>query len=402
MVNYIRTLSQDVLINKESKTCKGYTLFAPQFDKIAWLVDMEGNICHYWEMEHPPGVNYYLNNKGNLMWLGRGEEAIKELGGCASYLLEVDWEGNEVWRYDDPKLHHDFKLMENGNIMIMRFEPLEVSVQEKVKGGAPGTELPDGKMMGIQIQELTRDKEVVWEWSNWEHFDYDIHQECELCNRLSWGYTNSVDVFPNGDPVISCRELNKIIRISKKTGDIVWEIGPELDLGHQHDVDVLPNGNITLFDNGVHRVPRGHDTPDEIASFCTSRALEVDPEKPEIVWEYIDPTHMLFTNFCGSTQKLSNGNYFICESRTGTFYEITQEKEVVWKYVSPFTIPRPDIFGWTAAKLIFQAHRYGIDFEGFKGKDLDPDQYEWTINKKDKKEMDEEDMIRSRLTRAGY
>jgi len=402
MANYIRSLSQDVLINKESKTYKGYTLFAPQFGNIAWLIDMEGNVCHFWEMKDPPGVNYYLNKKGNLMWLGRGDEALKELGGCASYLIEVDWNGNEVWRYDDPRLHHDFKIMDNGNIMVLRFETLPPDIQKRIKGGAPDTELPDGSMMGIQIQEITREKKVVWEWSNWEHFDFERHQECGLCNRLSYGYTNSVDVFPNGDPVISVREMNKVMRISKQTGDIVWEIGPELDLGHQHDVDVLPNGNITLFDNGVHRVPRGHDTPDEIASFCTSRVLEIDPLKSEIVWEYTDPTHIMFTNFCGSTEKLPNGNYFICESRTGTFYEITPEKEVAWKYISPFVIPRPDIFGWTAAKLVFQAHRYSADFEGFKERDLDPDQYEWTISKKDQTEIDEEEITRNRLTRAGY
>jgi len=402
MVNYIRALSQDVIIHDQSKTNNDYTLFAPQFGNIAWLIDMEGNVCHYWEMEDPPGVNYYLLPSGNLMWMGRGPDASKELGGCASYIIEVDWDGKEIWKYFDPGLNHDFKILPNGNIMTLRFEKLPPDVQKKIKGGAPGTELPDGSMMGVQIQEITRDKKVIWEWNNWEHFDLNKHIECGLCNRLSYGYTNSLDVFPNGDPVISMRELNTVMRISKETGNIVWEIGPELDLGHQHDVDVLPNGNITLFDNGVHRVPRGHDTPDEIASFCTSRALEIDPEKPEIVWEYIDPTHMMFTNFCGSTQKLPNGNYFICESRTGTFYEITQDKEVVWKYISPFVIPRPDVFGWTAAKLIFQAHRYGKNFEGFKGKDLDPDQFEWIISKKDKIEIKEQEMIRSRLTRAGY
>jgi hypothetical protein len=402
MANYTRQMTKDVVIHDQTKVYKGYTLFAPQYGNIAWLIDMEGNICHYWEMENPPGVNYYLLPSGNLLWIGRGPESHEELGGCGSEVVEVDWDGNEVWRYDDPRVNHDVKVLDNGNMMILRFVDLPEDVQAKVKGGAPGTEPQDGKMQGVQIREINRAKETVWEWNNWEYFDYEIHQECELCNRLSWGYTNSIDVFPNGDPVISCRELNKIIRISKKTGEIVWEIGPELDLGHQHDVDVLPNGNITIFDNGVHRVPRGHDTADEIASFCTSRALEIDPVKNEIVWEYIDPLHIMFTNFCGSNQKLPNGNYFICESRTGTFYEITPEKEIVWKYVSPFVINRPAIFGWTLAKLIFQAHRYGEDYEGLKGKDLDPEKYEWVIQPKSQETIDEEANVKSRLAKAGY
>lgn len=402
MANYSRLMTKDVEIHNQCKVYKGYTLFAPQYGNIAWLIDMDGNVCHFWEMKNPPGVNYYLLPSGNLLWIGRGPDAHEELGGCGSELVEVDWDGKEVWRYDDPRINHDVKVLPNGNMMFLRFVDLPKDVQKKVKGGAPATEPKDGKMQGVQIREINRKKETVWEWNNWEHFEYDKHIECELCNRLSWGYANSIDTYPNGDPVISCRELNKIIRIEKKTGKILWEIGPELDLGHQHDVDVLPNGNITIFDNGLHRVPRGHDTPDEVGSFCASRALEIDPTVPKIVWEYIDPLHTMFTQFCGSNQKLPNGNYFICESIRGNFYEIAPDKEIVWKYTSPFVCLRPSIFGWTMAKLIFQAHRYGVDFEGFKGKDLDHDKFEWIIQRKSTATLTEEERMKSRLAKAGY
>ena len=110
MISYVRKLSEDVKIHNEEKVYKGYTLFAPHYGNIAWLIDMDGNIVHYWQMEHPPRIVAKLLPNGNLMWLGRGKKAIRELAGGASELIEVDWEGNEVWRLDDPKLHHDFEI----------------------------------------------------------------------------------------------------------------------------------------------------------------------------------------------------------------------------------------------------------------------------------------------------
>jgi len=34
-----------------------------------------------------------------------------------------------------------------------------------------------------------------------------------------------------------------------------------------------------------------------------------------------------------STQRLVNGNTFICESNTGRVFEVTKEGEIVWEYI---------------------------------------------------------------------
>jgi len=369
---------------------------------MAWLIDMRGNVVHYWEMKHPPGLNYKILKNGNLMWLGRGPNMIQGLNASADELIEVDFEGNEIWRYDDPALHHDFEVLDNGNILIMRHVALAEDLQKRLKGGVAGTEL-NGKTYGVQVREINRDKKTLWEWNNWEHFDPEKDIECPFCDREVWGYTNSVAVFPDGDVVLSVRRMNKVIRISKKTGDIIWEWGPKHLLGHQHDVGVTENGNITIFDNGLHRriFNPGVDHKDT-SCFHASRLLEVNPESDEIVWEYIDPMHLMISNFCGSVEKLPNGNYMACDSAAGTFYEITSEKEVVWKYVSPFIMKIPEHFGWSVSNLMFQAHRYGTDYDGLKGKDLDPEKYEWVIQKKAREETDKEAILRKRLEMAGY
>jgi len=403
MANYTRQMTKDVEIYKESKCFNGYTLFAPSFQNTtAWLIDMNGNVCHNWEMANPAGLNYHLLPSGNLIWMGRGKGVIEGLNAAATEIVEVDWDGNEVWRYDDNMVNHDFMVQENGNILAIRFVELSSDIQKKLKGGVPGTEI-NGKTYGNQIIEINRDKGIVWKWNSWEYFDPEKDHECSFCDRSIWGYMNAVDVFPNGDLVVSIRRMNKVARVSKKTGKIIWEWGQDKNLGHPHDVSVTDDGNITLFDNGLHRKI---DNPgiDHIDTSCytASRALEVNIKTNEIIWQYVDPMHLVSSNFMGSVQKLPNSNYLICNSASGTFYEVTKEKEVVWKYISPFVLKIKQSLDWTLSKLIFQAHRYGPDFEGLKGKDLNPEQYEWAIQKKTKESVKEEEKILERLSRAGY
>ena len=118
----IKRITNDVKIYYKSLAYAGYTLFAPLLGNRAYLIDMLGNICQMWEMKHPPGAHGKLLPNGNLMWMGRGPGAIEELGGNATELVEVDWDGNEVWKYDDPYMHHDFVYLDNGNIVVLMYE----------------------------------------------------------------------------------------------------------------------------------------------------------------------------------------------------------------------------------------------------------------------------------------
>jgi hypothetical protein len=408
MAYYIdkKRLNIGVEIHKENKVYEGYTLFAPMFDKNAWLIDMEGNIVHNWKMKNPPGVYGRLLPNGNLMWMDRGPDSIPELTGAASAIIEVDWDGNEIWRYDDPYINHDFLCLPNGNLMLMRFKMLPEEVQKKIKSGIKGSGYRrfGNKTLSNNIIEITRDGDVVWEWNHWEHFDPEKDVECPLGTKMVWGYTNSFDIFPNGDLLISVRHLNTIARISKKTGEIIWRWGPEQMVGHQHCVSVLDNGNIMLFDNGLHRNPPAVKSDDygQIGACESSRILEVNPETNEIVWQFNDPANQFYTQYCGSAERLPNGNTLICESIKGTFFEVTPEKEVVWKYVHPFAIPRPNFFGWTINFMVFQIRRYGIDFEGLKGKELKADNYKLTVERSSSEEIEESKKIMDRLARAGY
>ncbi len=62
-----RRRAHSVTFYDRPKTYNGYTLFWPKGGEIAWLIDMQGNVVHYWQMQYPPGLHGVLLRNGNLL-----------------------------------------------------------------------------------------------------------------------------------------------------------------------------------------------------------------------------------------------------------------------------------------------------------------------------------------------
>jgi hypothetical protein len=405
MVNIRNESIQNVKIYNPNKAFNGYTLYPVLWGKDAWLIDMNGNVINRWTMKTMPANHGILLPNGNLLWQGRGLGEMSEFGGIGTELVEVDWDGNEVWRYDDHFINHDFIRLKNGNTILNRYVKVPKKIADKVRGGIPGSEL-NGEIYSCSFQEITKSGDIVWEWNIYDHLDPDVYTICPLCPRSVWGYTNSLDVLPDGNIIFTLRFENTVAIIDKKSGDIKWSFGPEQLLGHMHNVSVLPNGNILIFDNGLHRIPKSQDVPQALSEEEFSRVLEVNIETKEIVWEYFDQLRQFYTPFCGGAQRLPNDNILICETSKGRLFEVTREIEIVWEYINPFLYKRPPYwrFEWSWTSYVFQAHRYSPDFEGFNQKDLNPLKYEWDLIKrkvKTKAELEDDKML-ERLSRLGY
>ena len=163
-------------------------------------------------MEHIPGVNYCLLPNGNLMWIGRGPEAFQEIGGCASELVEVDWDNNLVWKYSDAEQHHVVRRLKNGNTLFLRIEKIPRNMVKKIKGGIKGTE-ENGDIYGDSFREVTPDGDVVWEWKAFEHLDLDVFTICPLEERRDWTHANSCVELPNGDILTCFRNVDLLVII---------------------------------------------------------------------------------------------------------------------------------------------------------------------------------------------
>src|SRR5215470_11448205 len=54
----------------------GFTLFSPLIwgDGKVYLIDLDGNVVHTWNLPYPPGLSGYLTERGTLFYNGRTSE----------------------------------------------------------------------------------------------------------------------------------------------------------------------------------------------------------------------------------------------------------------------------------------------------------------------------------------
>jgi hypothetical protein len=351
----------------------GYTMFAPHGSKDVWLIDMEGRVVHRWKMSSLVGSGIELLPNENQLRLNKtGKEPTAFLGTGGGELVEVDWQGEVVWKHEDPYMHHDFKRLDSGNTVLNRHVLIPEETARRVKGGIPGTEHESG-MWGNAYREITPSGEVVWEWLGYEHMDLEADIPCPLCPRSIWGYVNGIDVLPNGDVIGSFRDLNNLMTVDRTTGAVKWRWGA-WELGHQHNPTALPGGNILVLDNGYHRMPP-YGIRTTVSAEGYSRVLEVSPDTGEIEWEYqADPPTSIWSHLCSSAQRLPNGNTLVCESSSGRIFEITREGGIVWEFTNPF---HESMGRYGLTNLVYKARRYG--YEGLKGKTLARQDYKWPL-----------------------
>ena len=348
---------------------RGFTLTAnTRGSNYADLFDMEGRICHRWHSDDGIGYAQLLPTGNLLLRTGPAEDAggAEKIGGSSAALLELDWESNVVWEYRNPMVHHDFERLPNGNTMVLSFERLSAELTAEIRGGMTSDDDPE-QMFGDLVEEIAPDGTVVYRWPSWEHLSLEEDVICPLEDRVEWTHGNSLKVTPQGDLLVSYRRTSVVGIVDRASGDFRWKWGPG-EISHPHHPTFLPNGHVLIFDNGFHR-PRSN----------YSRIIEVDPDTSQVIWEYLgQPAISFFSQATSSADRLPNGNTLICEGSPGRIFEVTANKEIVWEYINPFfTQGRSQVPGASAEQTnsLFRAHRYGPDYPGLQGRDLDPARY---------------------------
>ena len=350
----VRRTRTGLIAHDPARAFQGYTLFTPMFgDGTVYLIDMRGDLAHTWRLPHRPGLYGYLLDDGHLFYSGKVMKDLERFEAWARFkagaALETDWHGNILWEVNHPDHHHDARKLRNGNVILLCLRPLPGELHARVKGGLAGSEV-GGIIYADYLLEVTTRGEIVWEWRSWEHLDFETEIITAQDRREEWTHGNTVAEMPDGNLVVSFRNISTVAIIERRTGTIVWKLGGP-PLAQQHDPRPLPNGHLTIFDNGAHR--RDHPAP-------YSRVIEVDPRTSAIVWEYRDQSHFdFFSPYISGAQRLPNGNTLICEGCDGRIFEVTADGAVVWEYVSPhFFVEagRPGLNNW-----VFRAFRYSAE-----------------------------------------
>jgi hypothetical protein len=339
-----------------ARACPGFTLFAPTTttNKTVYLIDLQGDIVHTWEMPYSPGLYGYLTDRGTLFYNGRVPSSthVGQAAYAAGAALEVDWRGRVLWEVRNADHTHDGRRLRNGNVILACMRALPDEIARQVRGGRPGTEYDNGKMDAPYLVEMTTDGQIVWEWRSWDHLD-PVQDGITAAqdNRSVWTVANAVYELPDGNIMVSFRDISTVIMINRQTGDIYWKLGAP-PLAGQHAPNILANGHLLLFDNGPHRL-------DE--TFPFSRVLEIDVATKQIVWKYQDnPVSNFFSPRISNAQRLPNGNTLIDEGWFGRFFEVTPQGETVWEYVNPYFGPvAGNVIGERPqTNQVFRAYRY--------------------------------------------
>ena len=207
---------------------------------------------------------------------------------------------------------HELTVLKNGHALLMGYDDQNVAMDSVVNGGDP-----NAIVIGLVIQELDKDKNVVFQWRSWDHFKItDASSDISLTKSvIDYVHCNSIEMDSDGNIIISSRNMDEVTKINRETGDIIWRMGgiycknnqftfinDSAGFSHQHDARILPNGNLTIFDNGnLHNPPY-------------SRAVEYEVDEKNmaatLVWEYRN-NPSTFSQAMGSVQRLDNQNTII-------------------------------------------------------------------------------------------
>jgi len=398
----------------------GYTLYSPMMSMTTFLIDNNGTVSHTWNSSYKPALAVYLLENGDILRTALAHLNSRFWGGGIGGCVEmIDWNGTPVWWFnyttDQHCLHHDVKMLPNGNILMIAWE--YKSGEEAIAMGRNPDTLPMGMLWPdhlIEVKPLGRSGGViVWEWHLWDHLiqDFDSskknygvvwdHPELVDINYggkilADWTHINSVDYNAQYDQILlSVLEFNEILVIDHSTtteeaaghnggrygkgGDLlyrwgnpqVYRMGDASDqkLFNQHDAEWikpgLPGaGNILIFNNGHGKPGAQYSSVDEIVSpvdgngfYAREPGSPFGPEAPQ--WNYTAsvPTDFYAINL-GSAQRLPNGNTLICDGPHGRFFEVTEKKEVVWEFTNQ--VPDP------LYSHVFKIQRYGPQYPGLK------------------------------------
>lgn len=319
-------------------------------------------------------------------------------------------------------LHHDIEVLPNGNILMIAWEKKDS--ESAINAGRDPEITSSNEIWFDYIIEVdptgTSGGTIVWEWHVWDHLiqEYDAAKENygiisdhpELINinymdtafarsDIDLTHINSIDYNEELDQILlTVNNYCEIWIIDHSTtveeaashtggrydrgGDLLYRWGnPQTyNRGAPSDQKVFgihnaewiksidnQKNHITYFSNGIQRPEGSYSSVEEIivpinehGSYEISDNSPYDPVEP--IWIY---TSTIKTDFMSprlsGVQRLPNGNSLICDGVHGYFFEVTNEKEIVWEYQNDLLFIKDDVF---------HIHRYPLDYEGIGYKKL--------------------------------
>jgi hypothetical protein len=393
-----------------ARAWNGYTVLSPLNTQAAIVIDMNGNVVKQWDgYVNSAGGPARIFPNGVVMAANGTNQPHQE----SVELIERDFEGRVLWRFDH---NQQIQPQRGGAIWSARqhhdWQREDFPAGYYSPGVNPGKEgaktlilthtndsranVADAPLEDDRLIEVSWNGDIVWEWLASDHID-ELGFSAAARNAIKaapgaaanrgfdWLHINSASYigpnhwFDEGDQrfapnnvLISSRQAS-FLAIVGRDGKIVWRLGPDFSeskelraIGQiigQHNAHIIPKGlpgegNLMVFDNGGasgYGFPNPN-APNGANSFAraSSRVLEINPVKLELVWSYTGP-RFYGSNISGA-QRLANGNTLITEGPNGRVFEVTKNRQIVWEYIYPA------FSGANSSNSVYRAYRLPYDW----------------------------------------
>ena len=366
----------NVEVLNPDKIDDNYILVNDAASNRVYVMNKKAHLLYEWTLTNNIGNDVFLLPNGNLLASLEADEPKIPLGGKGGQLQLIAPDGTVEWKfvYSSPEreTHHDAEILPNGNIIAMVWE--KHSREEAKEAGF----LLDEELYVESIIEINpTTQEIVWEWNSWDHLiqQYDETKNnygviSEHPERIDLNYVPNSEASPDikGDIMhangITYDKVNDVILLSVnfysevwaidhststeeaathnggnygKGGDLIYRFGNPQAYQNLMGTRILYNnhfpnllkgenqGKLLIFSNGVGFE---QSTVYELELPLTYNLQPNTDNELTISWTFSDPN--LYSGKVSGAVQLSNGNILITEGDFG-FWEVTREKEVVWK-----------------------------------------------------------------------
>ena len=282
------------------------------------IVDNSGNPAYYNKVGIQWGIDFKIQPNGTLSYFDFNTDQYYILNTAFRIIDSVQCGNGYIT--DD----HELRVYPDGNMFILGDDYETVNMSQIVPGGSQ-----DPTVEGSILQELDKNKNVIFQWRSWDHYKItDATHENLTAPNIDYVHANAIEIDTDGNILLSARHLDEITKINSQTGNIIWRWGginnqftfvnDTLRFSHQHAIRFLPNHNIIFFDNGNFHTPP------------FSRAVEYKIDEinktADLVWQFRNNPD-IFGSALGYVQRYGNGNTLICWGQADTtLSEVTPER----------------------------------------------------------------------------
>jgi hypothetical protein len=280
---------------------------------------------------------------------GMNVDCIVEVKPTGKTSGEIVWE----WHAWDHAVQDNDKTLDNFAKISERPERIDVNYSRFFFTKAPPKKEDADKLKGIGYLGGPGAKANNF-WADWTHFN-GVAYNAEL-DQIMISVHSFSEIWIIDHSTTTKEAAGSTGGKCGKGGDLLYRwgnpqtyrSGTNVDqrLFSQHNAHWIAKGlpgagNVLVFNNGNFRVDGSYSSVDEIVlprnkdnSYERKKGQPFGPSKAE--WSYVAPKKTDFYSFFVSgAHRLPNGNTLICSGYSSTIFEVTKDKEVVWKFVNP-------------------------------------------------------------------